>query len=97
MPSAAKYLEQREDDGAAVRGNREKAMLSHCFTKAMVQGWVDANPCRGVHRNRERPRERMIEDAEAAAVFAIAVPSVRRMMTLIYSSCQRPEDCHQRW
>ena len=65
MPSAAKYLEQREDDGAAVRGNREKAMLSHCITKAMVQGWVDANPCRGVHRNRERPRERMIEDAEA--------------------------------
>jgi hypothetical protein len=56
----AKYLEQREDDGAAVRGNREKALLSHCFTKAMVQGWVDANPCRGVHRNRERQRERMI-------------------------------------
>src|SRR5438552_13531680 len=68
----AKYLEQREEDGAAVRGNREKALLSHCFTKAMVQGWVDANPCRGVHRNRERPRERMIEDAEAGAVFAIA-------------------------
>jgi hypothetical protein len=35
----------------------------------------------------------MIEDAEAAVVFAIAVLSVRRMMTLIYSSCQRPEDC----
>jgi hypothetical protein len=35
--------EQREDDGAAVRGNREKPMLSHCITKAMVQGWVDAN------------------------------------------------------
>jgi integrase len=89
----AKYLEQRDDDGAAVRGNREKALLSHCFTKAMVEGWADANPCRGVHRNRERPRERMIEDAEAAAVFAVAVTSVRRMMTLIYASCQRPEDC----
>jgi hypothetical protein len=77
----------------------QKALLSHCFTKAMVQGWVDANPCRGVHRNRERPRERMIDDAEAAAVFAIAVPSVRLMMTLIYASCQRPEDssrlCHR--
>jgi hypothetical protein len=47
--------------GGAVRDNREKALLSHCFTKAMVQGWVDANPCRGVHRNSERPRERMIE------------------------------------
>jgi hypothetical protein len=57
-----------------VRSNREKALLSHCFTKAMVQGWVDANPCRGVHRNRERPRERMIDDTEAGAVFAIAVP-----------------------
>jgi integrase len=89
----AKYLAQRADDGAAVRGNREKALLSHCFTKAMVEGWVDGNPCRGVHRNRERPRERMIEDAEAAAVYAVAVASVRRMMTLIYASCQRPEDC----
>jgi hypothetical protein len=45
-----------------------------------------------VHRNRERPRERMIEDAEAGAVFAIVVISVRRMMTLTYASCQR-EDC----
>jgi site-specific recombinase XerD len=89
----AKYLTQRADDGAAVRGNREKALLSHCFTKAMVEGWIDANPCRGVHRNRERPRERMIDDVEAAAVYAEATASVRRMMTLIYATCQRPEDC----
>lgn len=89
----AKYLAQRADDGAAVRGNREKALLSHCFTKAMVEGWVDGNPCRGVHRNRERPRERMVDDAEAAVVYAKAVTSVRRMMTLIYATCQRPEDC----
>jgi hypothetical protein len=44
-----------------VRDNREKALLSHCFTKAMVQGRVDANPCRGVQRNRERSRERKIK------------------------------------
>jgi len=54
---------------------------------------ADGNPCRGVHRNRERPREPMIDDAEAAAVYAVAVASLRRMMTLIYATCQRPEDC----
>ena len=59
----------------------------------MIQGWSDINPCRGVHRNPEKPRERMIEDHEAAAVYAVAEPSVKRLMTLIYASCQRPEDC----
>lgn len=77
---------------APVRANREKALLSHVFSKAMEKGMVDFNPCSGVRRNTEKARERMIEDREYQEVYALAEPSIKRMMTLIYRTCQRPED-----
>lgn len=85
------YRDERGQD-APVRANREKALLSHVYTKAMEKGMVDFNPCRGIRRNPEKRRERMIEDHEYQAVFTCADPSVQRMMTLIYRTCQRPED-----
>lgn len=54
----AQYLDHR-GASAPVRANREKALLSHIFSMAMRWGIVDTNPCRGVHRNPERPRERL--------------------------------------
>ncbi|CAN7692201.1 tyrosine-type recombinase/integrase [Duganella sp. LjRoot269] len=87
----ATYRDERGQD-APVRANREKALLSHVYTKAMEKGMVDFNPCKGVKRNAEKRRERMIEDREFQAVYACAEPSVQRMMTLIYRTCQRPED-----
>ncbi len=87
----ATYRDVRGQD-APVRANREKALLSHVFTKAMEKGMVDFNPCRGVKRNKETARERMIEDSEFSSVFALAESSVKLMMTLIYRTCQRPED-----
>jgi integrase len=90
------YLETRAEGGAPVRANREKALLSHIFTWAMRQEkWgtrITFNPCRGVHRNPEKKRERMIEDAEYNAVYALATKSVQLLMDLIYRTCQRPED-----
>lgn len=87
----AEYRDKRGET-APVRANREKALLSHVFTIAMERGMVHSNPCRGIRRNTETPRERMIEDREFHAVFACAEESVQRMMTLIYRTCQRPED-----
>lgn len=87
----AKYRDARGQD-APVRANREKALLSHVYTKAMERGTVDFNPCRGVKRNPEKRRERMIEDHEYQAVHALAESSVKRLMSLIYRTCQRPED-----
>ncbi|WP_181919209.1 hypothetical protein [Alkalilimnicola ehrlichii] len=40
---------------APVRANRERALLSHVFTKAMQWGVLRYNPCRGVKRITERP------------------------------------------
>lgn len=87
----AKYRDARGEK-APVSANREKALLSHVYTKAMEQGMVDFNPCRGVKSNTEKPRERIIEDFEFHAVYGCAEKSIQRLMTLIYRTCQRPED-----
>jgi len=87
----AQYRDARGQE-APVRANREKALLSHVFTKAMECGKAEFNPCRGVKRNTEKPRERMIEDYEYQAVFALAEESIKILMTLMYRTCQRPED-----
>lgn len=79
-----------------VRANREKALLSHVFTWAMRQPkWgtmITMNPCRGVHRNTETPRIRLISDAEYMSVYNLAHKSVQRLMTLMYRTLQRPSD-----
>ncbi len=52
----ARYL-RRERSSAPVRANREVALLSNIFNMALEDGAIEANPCRGVRRNKERARE----------------------------------------
>jgi integrase len=87
----AKYLDIRGKD-APVRANREKALLSHMFTMAMRWGVVDANPCRGVHRNTEVKRDRYISDQEFAAVWKESNLTIRCLMDLAYLTAQRIGD-----
>ena len=79
-----------------VRANREKALLSHIFTWAMRHPtWgctIQQNPCRGVVRNKETKRIRIVDDAEYMAVFNLASTNVQRLMTLVYRTLQRPSD-----
>jgi integrase len=88
------YLDTRGET-APVRANREKALLSHLFTWMMGRrdSGVTTNPCRGVRRNAEKPRERRIEDAEYQKVFDLATAPVKRLMRLMYRTAQRPADC----
>lgn len=60
----AQYLELRKDDGHGTMGNRERAVLSSVYEFALRRGWVDTNPCRGIRRNKERPSQRLVTDAE---------------------------------
>jgi integrase len=60
------YLDARGRT-SETRANREVALLSHMFTKAIRWGLVDTNPCKGVERFREKPRDRYIEDWEYLA------------------------------
>lgn len=65
----AKYLDLRGET-APVRANREKALLSHIYSMAMRWGIVDFNPCKGVARNTETPRDRLVTDRELCGFIA---------------------------
>lgn len=73
------YMDKR---GAPIRANREKALLSHIFSMAIRWGVVTDNPCRGVKRNPEKPRDRYVQDHEYEAVWKAGSGLVRGMMDL---------------
>lgn len=85
----ARYLDTRS---AKIAANREKALLSHVFSMGMRWGVVDANPCRGVARNPEKPRDRYPTHQEVEAVGKHAAPWLVRFLRIAYLTGQRPGD-----
>lgn len=85
------YLDERAKT-APVRGNREKALLSHVFTMGMRWGLVEMNPCKGVHRNPEFGRSRYVSDVELDAVLGLANQTVKDVINFAYATAQRIGD-----
>lgn len=86
----AQYRDART---AKVRANREIALLSHMFTIAREWGLTsNANPCFGVRRNKETPRDYYAGDIVWNAVYAEAVQELKDAMDLAYLTGQRPAD-----
>lgn len=85
----ARYLDQRS---AKVAANREVALLSHIYRKAIRWGLAESNPCQGVERNKERPDDRYIEDSEFWTVHEQAPAHIRSAMELAYLTGQRQAD-----
>lgn len=69
---ASQYLAKMAEKDRAVRANREIAALGSMFAHGMKLGVVKANPCHGVKRNLELPRDRKPEIAEMNALLATA-------------------------
>ena len=89
----AMIAQYRDGRSAKVRANREIATLSHVFNIAREWGLTTKeNPCRGVRKNREKPRDYYAKDAVWDAVYARAVPELRDAMDLAYLTGQRPAD-----
>lgn len=66
----AQYRDGRK---AKVRANRELALLSTIFTHAREWGFTtQANPCLGLRRNKEVPRDFYAGEAVWDAVYAVA-------------------------
>lgn len=63
----AKYLEKRKRASRAHGGNRERAVLSAAYEFGMRNGFATSNPCRGVRRNKEKPRKRYVTTDELQA------------------------------
>ncbi len=85
----AQYLDSHR---SPVSANREKSLVSAMFSQAMRWGWCDSNPCKGVRRNTEKPRDRFITDAEFAALYAAATPLVQCVMDIAYQTGMRKAD-----
>lgn len=85
----AQYLDM---SSAKIQANREMALLSTVFRFAMRWGWCDSNPCIGVRRNKEVPRDRYIEDYELAVLRGLASDSMRAMIDLVYLTGMRKSD-----
>jgi site-specific recombinase XerD len=67
------YLHKARGRAAPVRANREIALLSAAFNFARQAGILDSNPCVGVERNEEIPRDRYVTEKEYAAFLELAV------------------------
>lgn len=82
-----RFLDLRKEQGAAISGNRELALISRAWNWARERDLVKhLNPCLIVRRNKETPRNRYVTDEEYDAVFVLAAnpPYIRPMMELAY-------------
>ncbi|MXX91109.1 MAG: site-specific integrase [Boseongicola sp. SB0677_bin_26] len=86
--------------------NRMLSVLSKMFSLAELWGWRPdhSNPCRGVHRFKEHPRERFLSEEEivrlgaALREFEIDMPSaVAALRLLLLTGCRKSEICGLRW
>jgi integrase len=88
----ARYRDERV---APVAANREIALLSHIFARALEWELVDVNPCSGVQRNNEAPRDRYVTDEEFLVVYDAASRLIQIMMGLALLTGQREGDLLQ--
>lgn len=91
----AQYLEGRKQAGASVAGNREKSALSSAISWGMRQGMLNANPCYGVRRNRERPSRRYVEHEELRTALDRAPVALRLLMSAAYLTGLRLVDLRE--
>ena len=83
----------RDARTAKVRANREIALLSHIFNMAREWGLTEReNPCQGIRKNKETPRDYYANAVVWDAVYAMAEPELKEAMDLGYLTGQRPAD-----
>ncbi len=80
------------DLSGTVRANREIALLSHMYTKAIRWGRASHNPCLGVERNKEQPRTVYVEDQTYLEWIKTAPPMLAIYSELQYISGLRKTD-----
>ena len=80
----AQYRDKRSA-AAPVRANREIALFSHIWNLAREWGYTaKENPCRGVRKNREKPRDFYADDQVWQAVYAVASEELKDAMDINY-------------
>lgn len=83
----------QEGKPAPVRANREISLLSAIWNIAREWGYTaKENPCKGVRKNKERPRDFYADDAVWDAVYKQAPQELQDAMDIAYLTGQRPAD-----
>ena len=83
----------RDKRSAKVRANREIALFSHIFNLAREWGYTKKeNPCRGVRKNKEKPRDYYVSEETWKAVYNAGTAELQDAMDLAYLTGQRPAD-----
>jgi hypothetical protein len=80
----ARYLAERKKNGAPIAANRERAAWSTTNEWAMTKGWLIANPCRGVRRNKERGSLAYVQHAPLVTALDRAPPELYPLMGVAY-------------
>jgi len=89
----ANYLHQRKQAGAgAIRANREIAVLSAVHQFGLRMMYCESNPCRGVPRNKERPKKRYVTDQQFLDAFNRANPAFQDLIAVAYLTGCRQTD-----
>lgn len=91
--TTAHLASYRDARTAKTRGNRELALFSHIFNMAREWGYTNKeNPCRGLRKNKESPRDVYLDDETYQAIRECASQELRDAMDLAFLIGQRPED-----
>lgn len=89
----AHIAQYRDRRSAKVRANREISLLSHIYNIAREWGVTTIqNPCTGVRKNREKPRDYYADATVWDAVYNVAPIELKDAMNLAYLTGQRPAD-----
>lgn len=78
--------------GTPAMANRILSFMRSVFGFAVEWQIVESNPCIGIKRHRETPRDRYITDAEFAAIRAHAVDWLVPIIDMCYLTAQRIND-----
>jgi integrase len=84
----AQYIARR----GGVKANREMAALSSVYAWAMRRGHASFNPCHGVRRNPEKPRDRYVTNRELSAALRRAPTEARELILAAYLTGLRQGD-----
>lgn len=86
----AKLLERRKRQGHAPIGNKEVACLASVFQYGIRNGMAQADPTKGVKRNRVKPKDRYVTDAEHETNMAKAPEWMQDYVWSCYLGAFRP-------
>lgn len=82
----------KRGETSEVSANREYSVLSNIFGNALQHSKVKINPCKGVKRFPETPRDKYIEDEEYYAYLEKSEPLIRAIMEIEYCCGSRQGD-----